>query len=477
MKKSTGIIISFAILAFLSTGCKDKSSTTGWKYNDPKWGGFEKHEYKGQETGPNLVFIQGGTFTMGQVEQDVLHDNNAIPRKVTVMSFYMDETEVRNIDYREYCYWLQRIFVDFPEVYAQALPDTNCWREKLEYNEPLVIYYFRHPNFEEYPVVGVSWIQATNYAAWRTDRVNEYIMIRDGYLKTDPEQRNENNFNTETYLAGQYEGIVNKKPKSYVKDAKTRKVKIEDGIMLPEYRLPTEAEWEYAAVAQIGDALYENVNTRRIYAWKGLSLRMDRSKYRGKFRLNLKRGRGDNMGTASELNDASSITENVRSYWPNDYGLYNMAGNVSEWVNDVYRPLTFEDMNDFNSFRGNVYQVPSKDQDGYLLEKDSLGRIIYRDVTLEDNTIRRNYKTADNMGFLDEEKYQGGEQMYDFNVSFYSLVNNQARVYKGGSWNDRAFWNSPGTRRFLDERQSLRSLGFRCAMAHVGPSKNFSKNF
>jgi hypothetical protein len=134
-------------------------------------------------------------------------------------------------------------------------------------------------------------------------------------------------------------------------------------------------------------------------------------------------------------------------------------------------------MNDFNSFRGNVFEVPAKDQDGYLLEKDSLGRIIYRDVTLEDNTIRRNYKVADNMGFLDEEKYQGSEQMYDFNVNYYSLVNNQARVYKGGSWNDRAFWNSPGTRRFLDERQSLRSLGFRCAMAHVGPSKNFSKNF
>jgi formylglycine-generating enzyme len=477
MKRFASIAVSIITIVVLSSCGKEKSSTTGWKYNDPKWGGFEKHEYAGQETGPNLVFIQGGTFSMGLSEMDVTHENNAFQRKVTVQSFYMDETEVTNIDYREYCYWLLRVFVDFPEVYAQALPDTNCWREKLEYNEPLVRYYFRHPNFNEYPVVGVNWVQASNYADWRTNRVNEMIMVREGFLKTNPDQRNEDNFNTEAYLSGQYEGIVKKKPKSYVKDQKTRRVKVEDGVMLPEYRLPTEAEWEYAALAQIGDALYENVNTRRLYAWKGLSMRKDRTKYRGKFMLNFKRGRGDMMGTASELNDASAITETVRSHWPNDYGLYHMAGNVSEWVMDVYRPLTFEDMNDFNSFRGNVFKVPEKDQDGYLLEKDSLGRIIYRDVTTEENQERRNYKKADNRGFLDEEKYEAGAQLYDYDQNFYTLINNKARVYKGGSWNDRAFWNSPGARRFLDERQSLRTLGFRCAMAHLGGSKNFRKNF
>ena len=63
---------------------------------------------------------------------------------------------------------------------------------------------------------------------------------------------------------------------------------------------------------------------------------------------------------------------------------------------------------------------------------------------------------------LDEEVYNGDNQMYEYGVS--SLVNDQAHVYKGASWNDRGYWMSPGTRRFLDQRQSLSTLGFRCAM-------------
>ena len=198
-------------------------------------------------------------------------------------------------------------------------------------------------------------------------------------------------------------------------------------------------------------------------------------KNRGKFRLNDKRDRGDYMGVPSELNDAASMTIKVKAYWPNDYGLFNMAGNVSEWVMDIYRPLSLEDLSDINSFRGSVFKVPTKDEDGYLLQKDSLGRIQYRDVTVEENINRRNYKKSDNIGFLDEEKYESGAEMYDYGLT--SLINNKARVYKGGSWTDNTYYQSPGIRRFLDENQSLRSLGFRCAMSHLGGSKNFTKNF
>src|ERR1035437_2690174 len=179
-------------LAFLTgivifTSCsKERSPVTGWAYNDPKNGGFEVMPYEEQETGPGLILVEGGTFAMGRTEQDVLYDWDNIPRRVTVSSFYMDETEVKNLDWCEYLYWLRRVFgVDYPEVYKKALPDTLVWRDRLAYNEPLVELYLRHPAYRDYPVVGVSWLQATDYCAWRTDRVNEYILIREGILKMD----------------------------------------------------------------------------------------------------------------------------------------------------------------------------------------------------------------------------------------------------------------------------------------------------
>ncbi|MDL5046673.1 SUMF1/EgtB/PvdO family nonheme iron enzyme [Oscillatoria amoena NRMC-F 0135] len=451
---------------------KPKSETTGWNYNDTKWGGVQKLEYEGQENGPGLVLIQGGNFTMGSTEQDVLYDHNNVERRVTVSSFYMDETEVTNFHYIEYLHWLNRVFVDYPEVHQKALPDTNCWRRKLAYNEPMMQYYFRHPAYRDYPVVGVSWVQATGYAAWRTDRVNEMILIREGIHQLGDlnNQTNENNFNTDAYLNNQYEGLVKNDIKDIAPGGTTRKVRMEDGIFLPDYRLPTEAEWEYAAVGNLGNTLYENVNTKKIYPWNGLTTRKGSpEKNRGEIQANFKRDAGDMAGIAGKLNDNGIFTTPVKAYWKNDLGLYNMGGNVSEWVMDVYRPLSFEDIEDLNPFRGNEFKVKQTDADGYVDEKDSLGRIIYKNVDPDPN--RLNYQQAENKGYLDEEEYVERDQRYEYSVT--SLVNNKARVYKGGSWDDRAYWVSPGTRRFLDENQNLATLGFRCAMTRVGnPSGN-----
>lgn len=463
-------LAALAGFAVLSASCKkEKSSTTGWNYNDTKWGGFEKMKYKEQETGPNLVYIPGGTFTMGMFEQDVTYEGDALPRRITISDFYMDETEVSNIDYLEYLYWLNRVYLDYPEVHEQAKPDTLVWRNRLAYNEPYVRYYFRHPAYAQYPVVGVNWVQATNYAQWRTDRVNEAIMIREGYFKPNPDQVNEDNFNTEAYFVNQYEGAVKKQKDDLRTKGAKRKIRLEDGIMLPDYRLPTEAEWEYAALALQGNAKFENVNDRRIYPWDGLSLRKVDGKYTGKMQANYKRGRGDYQGISEMPNDASYITSPVRAYWPNDFGLYNMGGNVSEWVLDVYRPLTFEDMSDLNAHRGNVFQKIMRNADGYVEDKDSLGRIRYENVTDEENANRRNYKTADNIGYKDEMSYNNGEQQYDYGNT--SLISDKARVYKGASWNDRAFWVAPGTRRFLQQDMATSTIGFRCAMVRVGGRK------
>ncbi len=478
------IFVAFIVMASCGGGGDDlkESQTTGWSYNDPDLGGFEVKTGYEQKAGPGLVFVEGGSFTMGRVEQDVMYDWNNVPRRVTVASFYMDESEVRNVDYREYLYWISRVFVDYPEVHRKALPDTLVWRDPMAYNEPYVEYYFRHPAYNTYPLVGVNWLQANDYCAWRTDRVNEMILIEEGILEMDPNQIGEENFNTEAYLAGQYEGLVRQNLESLDPNKETRKVMLEDGLMLPRYRLPTEAEWEYAALGLIGNSFDERIYERRIYPWNGHHLRNDDKKYRGQMMANYIRGRGDMMGVAGALNDAGAITVPVKSYWPNDYGLYCMAGNVNEWVLDVYRPLSLEDFNEFRPFRGNVFKTLVRDEEGNVAEKDSLGRLRYREITEEEAMNRDNYNRSDYRNYKDgdyessidytsedADKGPGSNRMYlRESDKPSSLVDDETRVYKGGSWKDRAYWLSPGTRRFMDQEKSSDDLGFRCAMTRVG---------
>ncbi|MEP6927224.1 MAG: SUMF1/EgtB/PvdO family nonheme iron enzyme, partial [Ginsengibacter sp.] len=152
---------------------KDKSSVTGWNYDDKNYGNFHVLKAKEQKTGPGLVFIQGGTFVMGAKQEDVMGDWNNIPRRVSVNSFYIDQTEVANVHYREYLYWLANTFDNDTAIMRMALPDTLVWRSELAYNEPYVEYYFRYPAYNYYPVVGVTWEQAHDFCIWRSDRVNE----------------------------------------------------------------------------------------------------------------------------------------------------------------------------------------------------------------------------------------------------------------------------------------------------------------
>lgn len=451
MKRSIITKISYALFAagLLASCQKETSTSTGWEYNNINTGGFEKADFEEQRTGPGLVMIEGGTFTMGRTEEDVFDDNNNRPNRFTVSSFYMDRTEVTNFHWLEYVYWMKRVYYKtYPHIYKKALPDTLCWRDPLSYREKFVEYYFRYPAYRDYPVVGVSWIQANDFCKWRTDRVNEYILVEQGIIKwhfadkvedggdlgtLGPESKDakkyqnapENMFNTESYLAGQYNiesGTVKKDdPKNYkysgkgytLTDGKVttpkegesyprdpymlnnydpvyavndednyyqgkRLVRMEDGILLPKYRLPTEAEWEYAALGLLGnlDPNSENIDERRIYPWDGHYVRYDEEQFQGTIQANFVRGTGDNMGVSGALNDGADATTYVDAYWPNDFGLYNMAGNVSEWVMDTYRPTTSDIADGFMPFRGNVYQTPLMVPDGlhdkYVKTKDNI---------------------------------------------------------------------------------------------------------
>lgn len=202
MKKMVPLTLAICSLIALSACSKisksgksgDVSPKTGVAYNDPNNGGLHINRKVKETPGPGLVAVEGGTFVMGgSLNEDLGYAYDNVKRRVTVASFYIDETEVSNADWLEYLHWIAQNFPDDGKLYYDALPDSLVWRHPLSYNEPYVNLYLRHPSFQDYPVVGVSWEQATAYCQWRTDRVNENVLRKSGMLvdyKTRSEQKN-----------------------------------------------------------------------------------------------------------------------------------------------------------------------------------------------------------------------------------------------------------------------------------------------
>ena len=545
-------------ILMLINGCgkNNMSRGTGWGINSKK-GGFQYNtDFEEQETGPGLVFIEGGTFTKGQVQDDVIHDFNNAPSQQHVMSFYIDETEVTNIMYMEYLDWLETVFPqsepEYRAIYKSALPDTLVWRNSLGYVEELTSNYLRHPAYAEYPVVGVSWVQAVQYAEWRTDRVNEFLLEREAYVKKDVRYTAidaNSTFNTQAYLTrpetsygskidsldGGETPIINSGKKGTTKkDTSTVNVYagVEKGLLLPSYRLPTETEWEYAALALVGDREYNNYRGKKKYPWAGEYTRSQDRKMEGDQLANFKFGKGDYGGIAGWSDDGADITIQVKSYPPNDFGIYDMGGNVAEWVLDVYRPIIDDEYNDFNYFRGNVYlkNVIGEDGKARVISPDELvydtlpnGRVVLKRmpgeldqvaIDEEETFLRGNFSESDNINFrdgdiessrsfIDGKPEEGDENnraestvMYDSpnyasvrvdengnlerrideSPKRTSLITDAVRIYKGGSWKDRAYWLDPAQRRYLPQYVATDYIGFRCAMSRLGSKSKKKKS-
>ncbi len=356
---------------------------------------------------PGMVYIPPGTFHMGPSDEDVNYAFTARNKQVSINGFWMDATEITNNEYRQFTNWVKdsiaakllgyvkqsadgreiidqtkakqikwddkatlekidamivtpdnRIFgrkeidpakiiyhsevYDFKEASKRenanvprgkfivrydipVYPDTLCWVRDFSYsyNEPMAKQYYSHPAFGNYPVVGVNWKQATAFCEWRTQYLNSYL------------------------------------------ESKKRASE-------SPFRLPTEAEWEYAA---------RGGRSQAPYPWGGPYLR----NRKGCLMANFKPGRGNYP------EDGGFYTVRADAYWPNDFGLYNMAGNVAEWTSSLYYEGGYNFQHDMNpDIRWNA-----KDQDPPRMKRKVIRGGSWKDVGYYLQVSTRTYEYQD----------------------------------------------------------------------------------
>jgi formylglycine-generating enzyme len=417
------LLSSFAVVSivFAAASCKSSGGGTGPLPNDGQLHGVSPGNKYNLTKPPGMVYIPAGTFHMGPSDEDVNYAYTARNKQVSISGFWMDATEITNNEYRQFTKWVtdsvaasvlgapyvkpdkdgvdrvdwkkasaikygdkaiiekldaiivtadNRIFgkkeldarkiVYHSEIFdykasafnrdtnlqrkefiikqdIRVYPDTLCWIRDFaySYNEPMSKQYYSHPAYGNYPVVGVNWKQATAFCEWRT----HYLMA----------------YNESKKKAGQ-----------------------------TDFRLPTEAQWEYAA---------RGGRSQSSYPWGGPYLRNKK----GCLLANFKPGRGNYP------EDGGLYTVRADAYWPNDFGLYNMAGNVAEWTSSLYYEGSYNFQHDMNP------------------------------------DVRWNAKNSDPPRM-------------------------KRKVVRGGSWKDVAYFLQTGTRayEYLDTAKSY--VGFRCVI-------------
>lgn len=349
-----------------------------------------------------MNLIEGGTITIGSTAfQNITPKDKTlfftnIPRRQKVASFYISATEVTNAEWRVF-YEDKIKELGAEEALELYYPDTLVWLSDFEDEqtiaEPMTYNYFQNSAFKDYPVLGISWVQVQVFCKWKTQKL------------------------------------------------KLSAKKIGKEIDLT-FRLPTEAEWEYAAKSPQEVTNQEIITRINLYPWDGYEFKKN-----GKYLAN-NGAIWDNNGIGIKYypDDGCQFTCNVGAYLPNGWGLYDMAGNVAEWVLDTAA----------------IYR---KNNRKFKLHKVSDAEVLIQTVK---NKIANSDKKIKN---IHQKEYE--RLIHDKDI----LSRGDMRTIKGGSWDDGLAYLQIGSREGMDKDRQSSRVGFRiAASSHDGKySKYFPK--